>query len=112
MEHDDDDDESSMSSSDALTEVIHLDGPDVRSTAEATHRPGKDGRFGGICIVLSHVTKNQDIVRTSLETEFRFTCVVDKVRRKKQPPICRIQLRVPKQLDQYDRIEWDFGNFS
>ena len=61
----------------AGSEVVALAAPEVCSTAETTRRLGKDGRFGSICIVLSHVTKNQDIVRTSLETEFGFTCIVD-----------------------------------
>jgi hypothetical protein len=49
----------------------------VVSLAHQTTSKSVDGKYASISIVLSHVAMNQDIIRTTLNTEFDFTHVIE-----------------------------------
>ena len=49
----------------------------VEAMCNSAVQPAKDRRYCSMTIMLAHVVKSQDMVRASLDTEFRFTCYVD-----------------------------------
>jgi hypothetical protein len=56
--------------------TVSLRDDDVVSLATTTRFAAKDAQLGSHAVVLSHVAKNQDIIRASLGAEFNFTADV------------------------------------